>query len=229
MKNAAKNPIESITPFTLLDFPDQTACILWFAGCNMNCKYCYNPEIVNSKGKLSYDNALKFLKTRIGLLDGVVLSGGECTTAYGFVDFVEQIKGLGFSVKIDTNGSAPWILEELVKRNLIDYVALDFKALQKKYFEITASKLFHRFQKSMKFLIESKLTFEIRTTVHGDLLGLEDVRVMKQFIYDNGYRGIYYIQHFINDTPTIGSMKSNTLKIKAEDFKEDGSRIQIRN
>lgn len=65
-------PIYSISPFTLLDYPDKTACILWFAGCNMRCLYCYNPDIVLGKGKISYEEALKFLKTRVNLLDGVV-------------------------------------------------------------------------------------------------------------------------------------------------------------
>ena len=72
----ADKPIFSITPFTLLDYPDKTACIIWFAGCNMMCVYCYNPEIVKGKGMLSVDDALNFLKSRINLIDAVVLSGG---------------------------------------------------------------------------------------------------------------------------------------------------------
>ena len=71
--------IHSITPFTLLDFPNKTACIVWFAGCNMKCSYCYNPEVVFGKAKLSVEDLMVFLHKRIGLIDGIVLSGGECT------------------------------------------------------------------------------------------------------------------------------------------------------
>ncbi|HJR99561.1 MAG TPA: 4Fe-4S cluster-binding domain-containing protein, partial [Flavobacterium sp.] len=70
--------ISNITPFTLLDYPDKSSCILWYAGCNMRCLYCYNPEIVLGKGTISFSEVLLFLKTRIGLLNAVVFSGGEC-------------------------------------------------------------------------------------------------------------------------------------------------------
>ena len=78
MKPSAKKIVHSITAFTLLDYPDQTACILWFAGCNMKCSYCYNPEIVFGKGSYSIPEIISFLEKRRGLLDAVVFSGGEC-------------------------------------------------------------------------------------------------------------------------------------------------------
>ena len=68
--------VSNITPFTLLDYPDKTACILWYAGCNMRCLYCYNPEVVFGKGKFSFPEMVSFLETRKGLLDAVVFSGG---------------------------------------------------------------------------------------------------------------------------------------------------------
>jgi pyruvate formate lyase activating enzyme len=229
MKNAVNFPLENISPFTLLDFPDKTACILWFAGCNMRCQYCYNPEIVFSNGKISYETALIFLKKRIGLLDGVVFSGGECTISKGFVAFVEKVKSLGFQIKIDTNGSRPDIIKELIDGDLVDYIALDFKAPAEKYFEITRSKLFHRFELTLERLISSKIQFEVRTTIHEDLLNLKALKGMAQNLITKKYQGTYYLQHFINDSDTINMMQRNTLKVKEDDFDDISLSVFVRN
>lgn len=229
MKNVAKYPLESISPFTLLDYPDNTACILWFAGCNMKCQYCYNPEIVFSEGKLSYDAALDFLKKRQGLLDGVVMSGGECTTRPGFEEFVSKVKSLGFSVKVDTNGSAPWVLETLIENKKIDYVALDFKAPPLKFTSITKSKLFNRFERSLKLLLSTNTPFEVRTTFHADLLDLTDLKWMGNYLIEQGYLGNYYLQHFVNDTKTIADLRNSNLKIQESQFDFDGLKVVVRN
>ena len=92
MNVSASTPIYSITPFTLLDYPHQSACILWFAGCNMRCLYCYNPEIVLGKGKLTFQDALDFLHTRKNLLDAVVFSGGECLLHKNCLEFIATVK-----------------------------------------------------------------------------------------------------------------------------------------
>lgn len=92
------------------DFPDSTACILWVAGCNMRCGYCHNPQIVLGKGVLSEADVLNFLHRRKGLLDGVVLSGGEATAWPGLIAFTTRVKAMGFAVKLDTNGLRPDVL-----------------------------------------------------------------------------------------------------------------------
>jgi pyruvate formate lyase activating enzyme len=97
--------IYDITKFTHLDYPDHLAAIIWFSGCNMRCDYCYNKEIVFAKsGSITLREALDFLRSRRGLLDGVVLSGGEAT-AYELLPFTQAIKEMGFSIKLDTNGT----------------------------------------------------------------------------------------------------------------------------
>jgi pyruvate formate lyase activating enzyme len=121
--------VYNITPFTLLDYPDKTACIVWFAGCNMRCVYCYNVDIVRGKGRMSYDEVYGFLDTRRGLLDAVVLSGGECLMHRSIESFIIELKKRNLLVKIDTNGSYPLVLSKLINEQLIDYVALDFKAM----------------------------------------------------------------------------------------------------
>ncbi|MDR0762368.1 MAG: radical SAM protein, partial [Campylobacteraceae bacterium] len=102
-KNCLK-PIFDITPFTMLDYPEHLSCIVWFAGCNMRCSYCYNPHIVLGEGNIGIDELLNFLRTRAGRLEGVVLSGGECTLYPELPKLCREIKELGFKIKLDTNG-----------------------------------------------------------------------------------------------------------------------------
>ena len=150
-------PIYNITPFTLLDYPDKSACIFWYAGCNMRCLYCYNPEIVLGKGTTTFSEAISFLKSRQGLLDAVVFSGGECLIHKNILDQIKIIKELGFLIKIDTNGSNPNVLKQLIERNLIDYAALDFKATKSNFQQITKSDLFLQFE-MMRYLNSKNYT-----------------------------------------------------------------------
>ena len=159
MKENVAKPIYSLTPFTLLDYPHKSACILWFAGCNMRCLYCYNPEIVLGKGRISFDEILVFLQKRTNLLDAVVFSGGECLLHKNIIVLIQEIKKLGFLIKIDTNGSKPNILNELIENKWIDYVALDFKSMPNHFEKITQSNLFKSFENSLKSLIKNKFPF----------------------------------------------------------------------
>lgn len=228
VKESAVKAIYSITPFTLLDYPHKTACILWFAGCNMRCLYCYNPEIVLGKGKISFDEALLFLNSRKNLLDGVVLSGGECTSHKRLEPFLQKIKAMGFSVKIDTNGSNPQILSDLINKNLIDYVALDFKALPDKFNSITQSNLFEDFNKSLQLLLQYKVKFELRTTYHSELLNENDLKKMIQFLENQNYVGHFFIQHFINNVETIGDLENSKRNIQAIKFSTRSIKVDFR-
>lgn len=196
-------PVFSISPFTLLDFPDRTACILWFAGCNMRCSYCYNPEIVLGKGKLGWDPVRDFLLSRRGLLDGVVFSGGECTIHPQLIPFAREVKAMGFEVKIDTNGSRPEMLRGLMEENLVDYIALDFKSMADNYWKITRSNLFLAFEKSLEILLASSVRFEVRTTVHSGLISHQDLDQMENWLRYKGYNGYYFLQHFRGDKKTL--------------------------
>lgn len=209
MKNTAEFPYESITPFTLLDFPETTACILWFAGCNMRCQYCYNPEIVFGNGKLSHESVLSFLKKRKGLLDGVVLSGGECTTHPHLVSIIESVKELGFKVKIDTNGSMPWVLEKILDLGLVDYVALDIKSTRANYTKVTHSKLFGRVERSLEILLLSGCPFELRTTFHSDLFSAGDLEEIYRWLAVKGFEGPLYIQQYVGEKAVIGELGDN--------------------
>ena len=220
--------IYSITPFTLLDYPGTTACIIWFAGCNMKCLYCYNPDIVTGKGKLGYDEALEFLNRRKNLLDGVVLSGGECTLHKKFPDFVAAIKKLGFKVKIDTNGSTPETMAYLAKARLVDYVALDFKAMSYSFGTITQSNLFKKFEDTLEMLIEGNIGFEVRTTVHTDLIIRHDLENMLRYLEAKGYKGNYYIQPFRNGAATLYPLNTSQLTPDHYDLETPNVKVVVR-
>ena len=208
-KDRIARPIFNITPFTLLDYPGKIACILWFAGCNMRCIYCYNPEIVRGKGKLFMDQAMDFIESRKHLIDGVVLSGGECTLHRDIIQLTRIIKEKGLDVKIDTNGALPERIEEMIKKGLVNYIALDFKSLPKNFEAITGSHLFDAFEKTLDLLIKSDIEYEVRTTIHSDLISLDDLKQMVKYLESRGYRGKYYVQHFMNDKPTLGNMEDS--------------------
>jgi len=215
-------PIHSITPFTLLDYPHKSACILWYAGCNMRCLYCYNSEIVLGKGAITFSETISFLKTRQGLLDAVVFSGGECLMHKNIVQQIQEVKAMGFLVKIDTNGSNPAVLKQLIDENLIDYVALDFKATKEKFQEITKSELFQPFEKSFEILLENTIQFEIRTTYHSDLISNLEMNEMVSYLDAKKYTGNYYVQSFKNNVATLGDLNSS-VRIKENEFSSESN------
>lgn len=222
------NPIYHITPFTLLDYPDKLACIIWFAGCNMRCEYCYNIDIVKGKGRMSYDEVLDFLDTRKNLLDAVVLSGGECMLHIRIEQFIRNIKLRNMLVKIDTNGSNPRALSRLIRENWVDYVALDFKALQDRFYKITGSDHFHDFEKTLELLIHHQIPFEVRTTIHSKLIDENYLQQMATYLKNKGYTGKYYLQNFFNDTPTLGEMENDYEMIPVESLQECGLEVCVR-
>ena len=205
--------ISYITPFTLLDYPHKSACILWYVGCNMRCLYCYNPEIVLGKGTISFVEVKQFLHKRKGLLDAVVFSGGECLIHKNIVEHIRELKELGFKIKVDTNGSKPSVLKQLLEEKLVDYIALDFKSLPKNFENITKSNLFKPFEDSFKTLLNSSIDFEIRTTYHSDLISVAEINEMIAYLTTNHYTGNYYIQQFKNDVKTLGDLPNSYFKL----------------
>lgn len=208
LRDAAINkPIHSITKFTTLDYPHHLASIFWFAKCNMACPYCYNPHIVQDNGNITLDEALQFLQSRQGRLDSVVLSGGECTLYPHLESFCEAIKALDYKIKIDTNGSNPQLLTRLIEKELVDYIALDYKAPKHKYETLTHYRHFERFEQSLEMLIQSHFPFETRTTLHSDLLSPQDINTIIKDLHAKGYQGSYYLQNYLHVEPTLGATK----------------------
>lgn len=203
-----KLPITSITPFTFQDYPEHTACILWFSGCNMACGYCHNPELVKGElAKLPVAQVIEFLESRKGLLEGVVLSGGECTLSPALPEFAVYLRRLGYHVKIDTNGTNPGMLERLLADGLVDFIALDFKAPRDKFTAITGSSQYDLFERSLALLCRTEIPVEIRTTVHADQLDEGDVNHMMCTLSGHGFSGRYYLQRFRKGV-TLGNLNT---------------------
>lgn len=172
----------------------------------MRCVYCYNPEIVKGKGNYNFYDIIDFLESRKGLLDAVVLSGGECLLHDSVVDILIAIKKIGFLVKIDTNGSKPDTLKYLIDHLLIDYVSLDFKALPYKYYEITGSDFYDHFISSLSIMQNATIDFEVRTTIHSSLFTKTDLESMIDILSGLGYKGKYFLQYFRPGTGTLGNL-----------------------
>jgi pyruvate formate lyase activating enzyme len=204
-----KNIVYDLTPFTHLDYPNHLACIIWLVGCNMRCDYCYNKEIVFSKnGTQSLNEIILFLKTRVGLLDAIVLSGGEATN-HELVSFCRKVKHLGFKIKLDTNGLNFQNIKELVDLELIDFIALDYKAPHCKFKQITHTNNFKSFEDTLNYLINKQITFEVRTTIHNDLLDENDINFIIDDLVYKGYKDNYYLQSFLDTEDNIANIKQS--------------------
>lgn len=223
-------PIYSVTPFTMLDYPGKTACIIWFSGCNMRCPYCHNPQIVKGKGTKDTDDILDFLKRRQGLLDGVVLSGGECTLYPDLPHLIRAIKRLGYALKIDTNGTRPDVLLPLLDANLIDYIALDYKAPRSKFHTVTGIDHFDAFSKTLDYLCSNDIPFEVRTTIHSSLLNASDINIIMDDLAAHNYKGTYYIQNFVNNgSPTLAPLTTHKPINQSLIYPVDGFKLKFRN
>lgn len=185
---------------TLIDYPNKIACTIFLAGCNFRCPWCYSaelvlPEKIKEQPKISEKEIFNFLEEKKGLLGGVVLCGGEPTVQKGLSEFAGKIKKMGFLVKLDTNGSNPEILEGLINKKLIDYVAIDIKLPKERY-----SMLWERvedIQKSINILQEGKIDYEFRTTAVPTIHKKEDFLKIAKWI--GGKNVKYYLQNYRPD------------------------------
>lgn len=180
---------------TLIDYPGKVAAIVFTAGCNFNCQYCYNPELRNFSPKIREDEFFSFLKKRVGQIDAVTVTGGEPTVHADLPAFIEKIKGLGFLVKLDTNGTSPKAVEYLIRARLIDYVAMDIKAPLERYREVANCFVDERALKAtIALLMSDSPDYEFRTTVVGGQLGIEDMEKIGSLI--QGAKR-HYLQRFV--------------------------------
>ena len=195
--------IAGLQKTTLIDYPDKIACIVFLAGCNFRCNWCYSSELVLpakilKQPRFSEKEIFDFLRSRQGLLDGVVLCGGEPTVNKDLPQFIEKIKNLGYSVKLDTNGSNPLMLKDLVNAKLIDYVAMDIKISPEseiyKNIMLDGIKM-EDIKESVEFLKRGNIDFEFRTTVVNTIHNKEDFAKIAQWI--GGPNVKYYLQNFV--------------------------------
>ena len=161
--------ISGLQKMTLLDFPGKVACTVFLHGCNYRCPFCHNAELLEGRPEplMTEAELLCFLKKRVGLLDGVCISGGEPTLSPGLAELMQRIKALGYAIKLDTNGSRPGVLKDLVARGLVDYVAMDIKNSPSRYAQTCGLSRVDlaAIEESARFLISGSVESEFRTTV----------------------------------------------------------------
>jgi pyruvate formate lyase activating enzyme len=178
--------------------------------------YSHNPQIVMGKGRGKIEDVLAFLKKRQGLLDGVVLSGGEASVYPGLPGFIRQVRDLGYAVKLDTNGLRPDIVRDFLDEGFLDYIALDYKAPPDKFRKVTGVSKFNAFSETLSILCGQKnVSFEVRTTVHTGLMDEKDVGYIIADLDTRGYTGHYYIQNFCadNERPTLKLLPAQTRRL----------------
>ena len=169
--------IVGLQKLTLLDYPGRVACTVFLQGCNFNCPFCYNSSLIKSckDNIISLDEFFNFLNSRKKVLDGVAITGGEPLLNPSIKEFIKQIKELNLLVKLDTNGSNPKLLKELINDNLLDYVAMDIKNSIKKYPMTCGAKVnIEDIKESISILLSSSIDYEFRTTIVKEFHEIED-------------------------------------------------------
>ncbi|KUK77605.1 MAG: Uncharacterized protein XD93_0212 [candidate division WS6 bacterium 34_10] len=180
---------------TLLDYPGKIASIIFTYGCNLKCPYCHNPELVihpcQKENLYSEDYILDYLKHREGLIDALVITGGEPTLQSDLIPFIKRVKELGILVKLDTNGILDDIVEDIIKQDIVDYWAMDIKYPTEYFNEYGLDS--KSIEKSIEMIMNSGKEYEFRTTYVKGIHSIEDAKSIGKMI--KGAKN-YYIQNF---------------------------------
>ena len=216
--------IKGLQKTTLVDYPDKVACTIFLPKCNFRCGFCYNRDLVidyDSLPTLSEEDILNFLKEKRKWLDGVVFTGGEPTLHKELPDFIKKIKEMNYLIKIDTNGTNPKMLKELIDNKLVDYVAMDIKAPLDKYDQITNVNINkEKVQESISLLRNSSVDSELRLTCVPTLHSNEDIKKIGEWLKGNKK---LFLQQFQPDKKMIDLKLLNVKpfsKETLEEFKE---------
>jgi pyruvate formate lyase activating enzyme len=179
-------PIKGLEKNSLIDYLGKVSAVVFLGGCNFRCPFCHNRELVlNPDGTESIPEGevLQFLKERKKWLDGVVVSGGEPTLHKDLPEFLGKIKELGYPVKLDTNGTNPQMLREIMERGLVDYIAMDIKGPLEKYEKSSGVKAgTEKIRESIRLIIGSGIGHEFRSTILPSLHSKEDVQEMARLV-----------------------------------------------
>ena len=192
---------------SMVDFPGKLAATVFTGGCNLRCPFCHNALLVTRLEEtptLDGQEVLRFLKSRRGLLDGVVLSGGEPLLQSGAADFLAAVREMGFAVKLDTNGCYPGILARILEQNLVDYVAMDIKNSREKYAVTAGVPGFDPapIDESLSLLRQSGVDYELRTTIVREFHTAQDIAAIGKWCAGAPR---YFLQNFVDSGALIGT------------------------
>ena len=215
--------IKGFAKLTLLDYPGRVACTVFTGGCNFRCPFCHNASLAVRAGEVDTipeEEVFELLRKRRGVLDGVCITGGEpLMHGEALEDFIRRVKELGFAVKLDTNGSYPERLEDLLEKGLVDKVAMDIKNSTERYGETAGIENFDisPILRSIEILKNSRVDYEFRTTVVDELHSTQDIENIGKLI--SGAKA-YYLQSFVDSGDLIGSGMSTPGDEKMAKFLE---------
>lgn len=209
-----------IDKFSLLDYEDKVSCILFCKPCNFRCPFCHNGStVLEAETTIPFDDILEYLQSRKGLIDAVVVSGGEPTLMSDLKEKIIKLKELGFLVKLDSNGTNPKIIKDLYESRLIDYVAMDIKNSFDKY-PLTAgvkNVAIEKIKQSIQYLMTSGIDYEFRTTLIDEFHDEEDIKEMADAL--KGAKRMY-LQKFVDRESCIQHGLHEVSKEKAEKYQK---------
>ncbi len=180
--------IGGLLKFSMIDFPGMISAIVFTKGCNLRCAYCHNPELIafdseNAISAYNDEDILDYLSKRKNALDGVVITGGEPTMQPDLEDFISKIKDIGYLVKLDTNGTNPEVVRNLVEKRLVDFIAMDIKAPYEKYSQVCGVEVdTEKIKRTREIIEKSGVKYEFRTTYYKTALNDEDIKNIEQTV-----------------------------------------------
>ena len=190
--------ISGMQKLTLLDYPGNTACLIFTQGCNFRCPFCHNKDLVGDEIEheiIEEKEVFKYLEKRKGILDGICITGGEPLLQKDIEDFITKVKEMGFKVKLDTNGSSPSKLKRLLDKGLLDYVAMDIKNDFLNYDKTSGIERINieNIKRSIDIIENSNVEYEFRTTVVKELHNILQLEEICKYLGPNAK---YYIQNY---------------------------------
>jgi pyruvate formate lyase activating enzyme len=189
--------IGGLQKFSLIDYPGKICAIIFTRGCNFRCRYCHNPELVIPERyapEIPLSQIYNFLERRRGKLDAVSITGGEPTQHLDLIELIKNVKKMGYLVKLDSNGSRPEILEKIISKKMVGYIAMDIKAPLEDYLKIIGWQMpVEKIKKSIDLIMNSGIDYEFRTTIVRSLTSKDDLREIARTI--NGAEN-YFLQKF---------------------------------
>ena len=214
------NIIDGFDKLTLLNYPDKVACTIFTKGCNFKCPFCHNSSLISlDKENDKYKEVISYLNKRKGILDGVCITGGEPLIHKSIKELIKEIKDINFLVKLDTNGSNPVLLKELIDEKLIDYVAMDIKNTFDKYeMTIGCKTNIDNIKKSIEIIESSNIDYEFRTTIVKELHTFDDI---KSIVNRIDKKSKYYIQNFRNSDGVLNKELNGFTKEELENLQKE--------
>ncbi len=216
---------------SLVDYDGHLACTLFTSGCNYACPFCHNSPLIYDQPKINFEQILDYLNKRRKMIDAVVITGGEPTLHKELIDVIKEIKKLGFKIKLDTNGTNPKVLYELINQKLIDYVAMDIKTSLNNYCIVTnvINPQVDNIKESINILKSSMIDYEFRTTLVKEYHDFSTIEEMKELL--SGSNKLFLQKFVLRDTclnQDLHEIDASTAKTYQKILSEVVKMVQLR-